>query len=151
MMLILFGFGWSSWCCQHARRAHCVGQLLSKSVRVCKLIHSTPSGSEASVTGQTACVFLVRASECEVTNFLFMMRFVFSPVWETVRKTQSYDEQASRFLKRNSSKRLAEISGLRTSATSKVVLMLLPALVLTRKSRCPWCLMCDPFAPLKKN
>ena len=48
-----------------------------------------------------------------------------------------------------SRRRLAEISGLRTSATSQVVFMLLPALVLTRKRRCPLCLMCDPFAPLK--
>ena len=38
----------------------------------------------------------------------------------------------------SSSRRLAEISGLH----------MLPALVLTRKRRCPWCLMCDPFAPL---
>ena len=35
-----------------------------------------------------------------------------------------------------SSRRLAEINGLRTSATSHVVLMLLPALVLTRKRSC---------------
>ena len=36
-----------------------------------------------------------------------------------------------------------------TSATSEIVFILLPSIVLTRRRHCPWCLMCDPLAPLK--
>ena len=85
------------------------------------------------------------------------MRFVFSPACEnpsestTVRRTTgplkrnrvSILALDPRLLVQNklvtplSSRRLAEISGLRKSVTSQVVFILLPALVLTRKRRCP--------------
>ena len=38
-MLFSFSFRWSLWCCQHARRAHRVGHLSSKSVRVFGLVN----------------------------------------------------------------------------------------------------------------
>ena len=39
----------------------------------------------------------------------------------------------------------------RAATASHVVFMLLPALVLTRRRRCPRCLIWDPFAPLKNQ
>ena len=84
---------------------------------------------------------------------------------ETLRNPQPYGEQTTAPLKPNgvsilaldprlliqyklvtslSSRRLAEISGSRTSATSHVMFILLPALVLTRKRGCTQCSVCDP-------
>ena len=102
IMLLSFSFGWGSWCCQHARRAHRVGHLSSKSVSESVVSSiSTSSRSDASTTSQTACVFLVRPSVYGLTSFLFMMRIVLSPACENLRNPQPYGEQATGPLKRN--------------------------------------------------
>ena len=170
-MLLSFSFRWSPRCRQHACRPHRVGHLSTKSVRVRKLIYITSARSEASNSGQTACVVLVRPSVCGLTGSLSLMRFVFSSACEnpsestTIRRKDYRSSQAELCLHSctgssasrpiqacdlsRTDRRLAEINGLRKSATSQVVFILLPAPVLTRHRRCPECLMCYPFAPLK--
>ena len=144
-----------------------VSHLFSKSVRVCGLIHLNLEPIRCvSNRADRWCVSRAPLSVWSDRLSFFMMRFVFSPAWENpsestiVRRTSyrsslgeryfhSYGFQCSTSLWPLSSRRLAEINGLRTSATSQVVFMLLPALVLTRNRRCPKCSMCDPLAPLK--
>ena len=91
---------------------------------------------------------------------------------KTLRNPQSYSEQTTGPRKRNGisifaldprfliqhklvtlsqRKRLAEISALRTSATSHEVFILLPALVLSRKRRCPVVLDVRPVCSFETN
>ena len=103
-------------------------------------------------------------------RLLFMKRFTFSPAEEKLlgstaarrtscRTSQEHDITALALhpgfpsgtnLCLLSCRRLAEINGFCSYATSHAVFMLLPALVLTRKRVCQVCLIWDPVA-LKKR
>ena len=115
---------------------------------------------------QPAC-FSCAPSVHGLTSFLFMVRIVLSTACEnpseptTVRRTSYRSSQAEWYLHSYTGSwafhpvrtyDLSQADGWRKSAvwahlrSSQVVFMLLPAL---RKRRCPWCLVCDPFAPSK--
>ena len=160
IMLFSFSFRRSPRCRQHACRPHRVGHLSPKSVKVSRLIHVNIGPIRGVSNGPDSMRASRAPSVCGLPGSLFLTRFVFSPACEnssestTVRRTNCWSSQAACLhscigssASPISSRQLPEISGLRTSATSQVVFTLLPALVLTRKRRCPQCLMCDPFPP----
>ena len=96
-MLLSLSFRWGSWCCQHARRAHRVGHLLSKSVTVCWLIRVNFEPVR-SVSNRPDSLRVSRAP-LNVWSYRLSFRdaiFVFSQAWgnTTVRRTSYRSSQA---------------------------------------------------------
>ena len=90
IMLFSFSFGWSSWCCQHARLTQRISHLLSTSVKVCRLV---PLQLRAS---QKACVFSRAPLSVWSYRLSFHHAICVQPLpGKTLTNPQPYGEQAT--------------------------------------------------------